>query len=274
MNQMMAADLVSLAGQYTVARMLEREDFRKRYLNGRPIAIHEFLYPLLQGYDSVVLQADIELGGSDQKFNLLVGRELQKHYGQQPQVVITVPLLEGLDGVQKMSKSLGNDIGVMEPPEEMFGKLMSISDDLMWRYVELLSVESSTNIQAWRKQVAEGANPRDIKLRFAGEVVERFHDRKAAETARESFIARFRQGVLPEHMPAVQLTAPGGELPIANLLKQAGLVSSTSEGLRMVAQGAVRINGERIESKEFKLAGGATYICQVGKRRFARVSVI
>jgi tyrosyl-tRNA synthetase len=200
------------------------------------------------------LQADIELGGSDQKFNLLVGRELQKHYGQQPQVVITVPLLEGLDGVQKMSKSLGNDIGVMDPPEEMFGKLMSISDDLMWRYVELLSVESSTNIQAWRKQVAEGANPRDIKLRFAGEVVE--------------------QGVLPEHMPAVQLTAPAGELPIANLLKQAGLVSSTSEGLRMVAQGAVRINGERIESKEFKLAGGATYICQVGKRRFARVSII
>jgi tyrosyl-tRNA synthetase len=273
MDKMSAVDMMHLAAQYTVARMLERDDFHKRYVNGQPIAIHEFLYPMVQGYDSVALRADVELGGTDQKFNLLVGRELQKHYGQPPQVVITMPLLEGLDGVQKMSKSLGNYIGITEPPDAMFGKLMSISDDLMWRYLELLSFEPVATIKAWRREVNEGANPRDIKLRLAGEIVERFHNRKAAERARDNFIARFQQGLLPKDIPTVQLTAPGG-LPLANLLKEAGLVASTSEALRMITQGAVRIEGERIEDKKLRIAVGTTHIYRVGKRRFARVSVI
>jgi tyrosyl-tRNA synthetase len=273
MDKMSAVDMMHLAAQYTVARMLERDDFHKRYVNGQPIAIHEFLYPMVQGYDSVALRADVELGGTDQKFNLLVGRELQKHYGQPPQVVITMPLLEGLDGVQKMSKSLGNYIGITEPPDAMFGKLMSISDDLMWRYLELLSFEPVATIKAWRREVNEGANPRDIKLRLAGEIVERFHNRKAAKRARDNFIARFQQGLLPKDIPTVQLTAPGG-LPLANLLKEAGLVASTSEALRMITQGAVRIEGERIEDKKLRIAVGTTHIYCVGKRRFARVSVI
>jgi tyrosyl-tRNA synthetase len=273
MDKMSAVDMMHLAAQYTVARMLERDDFHKRYVNGQPIAIHEFLYPMVQGYDSVALRADVELGGTDQKFNLLVGRELQKHYGQPPQVVITMPLLEGLDGVQKMSKSLGNYIGITEPPDAMFGKLMSISDNLMWRYLELLSFEPVATIKAWRREVNEGANPRDIKLRLAGEIVERFHNRKAAERARDNFIARFQQGLLPKDIPTVQLTAPGG-LPLANLLKEAGLVASTSEALRMITQGAVRIEGERIEDKKLRIAVGTTHIYRVGKRRFARVSVI
>jgi tyrosyl-tRNA synthetase len=273
MDKMSAVDMMHLAAQYTVARMLERDDFHKRYVNGQPIAIHEFLYPMVQGYDSVALRADVELGGTDQKFNLLVGREVQKHYGQPPQVVITMPLLEGLDGVQKMSKSLGNYIGITEPPDAMFGKLMSISDDLMWRYLELLSFEPVATIKAWRREVNEGANPRDIKLRLAGEIVERFHNRKAAERARDNFIARFQQGLLPKDIPTVQLTAPGG-LPLANLLKEAGLVASTSEALRMITQGAVRIEGERIEDKKLRIAVGTTHIYRVGKRRFARVSVI
>jgi tyrosyl-tRNA synthetase len=274
MDKMSAADLVRLAAQHTVARMLERDDFQRRYERGQPIAIHEFLYPLIQGYDSVVLHADIELGGSDQKFNLLVGRELQKHHRQNPQVVITMPLLEGLDGVQKMSKSLGNYIGIAEPAGEMFGKLMSISDKLMWRYLALLSFEAAATIQAWRQQVAGGANPRDIKLRLAEEIVERFHNRKAAVRARDDFIARFQQGVVPENIPLVQLAAPGGTLPIANLLKQAGLVPSTSEALRMIAQGAVRIEGERVENKDLKIPVGTTHVYQIGRRRFARVSVV
>src|SRR5215212_2327665 len=273
MDKMSAVDMMHLAAQYTVARMLERDDFHKRYVNGQPIAIHEFLYPMVQGYDSVALRADVELGGTDQKFNLLVGRELQKHYGQPPQVVITMPLLEGLDGVQKMSKSLGNYVGITEPPDAMFGKLMSISDDLMWRYLELLSFEPAATIKAWRREVNEGANPRNIKLRLAEEIVERFHNRKAAERARDNFIARFQQGLLPKDIPTVQLTAPGG-LPLANLLKEAGLVASTSEALRMITQGAVHIEGERIEDKKLRIAVGTTHIYRVGKRRFARVSLI
>jgi tyrosyl-tRNA synthetase len=274
MDQMKAADLVHLTAQHTVARMLERDDFRKRYLNGQPIAIHEFLYPLIQGYDSVALRADVELGGTDQKFNLLVGRELQKHYGQRPQVIIMMPLLEGLDGTQKMSKSSGNYIGITEPPDEMFGKLMSISDELMWRYLELLSFEPAATIRAWRQEVADGVNPRDIKLRLAGEIVERFHDRKAALGARDNFIARFQQRLMPDDIRAIELAAPDGGLPIANLLKQAGLVPSTSEALRLIAQGAVRIQGQRIEDRDLKIHAGATYVYQVGKRRFARVSVV
>lgn len=274
MNKMSAADMVHLAAQHTVARMLERDDFHNRYAAGQPIAIHEFLYPLVQGYDSVVLKADIELGGTDQKFNLLVGRELQRHAGQPSQVVITMPLLEGLDGVQKMSKSLGNYIAITESPDDMYGKLMSISDDLMWRYSELLSFEPAATILAWRREVNEGANPRDIKMRLAGEIVGRFHDCNAAQRARDNFIARFRQGLLPSDIPSTQLTASGGELPLANLLKEAGLVASTSEAFRMIAQGAVRIEGERVENKGLRIAAGTTHTYQVGKRRIARVSVV
>jgi tyrosyl-tRNA synthetase len=274
MNKVSAAELVRLAAQHTVARMLERDDFHKRYVSGQPIGIHEFLYPLVQGYDSVVLRADVELGGSDQKFNLLVGRELQKRYRQPPQVVITMPLLEGLDGVQKMSKSLGNYIGITEPPDDMFGKLMSISDELMWRYLELLSFEPAATIQTWRQEVVAGSNPRDVKLRLASEIVERFYDYKTAVRAREQFIARFQQRSTPDTMPSVQLTAPEGGLPIANLLQQAGLVPSTSEALRMIRQGAVRIQGERMQDRGLRLPKGSCQIVQVGKRRFARVSVI
>lgn len=273
MGEMRAADLIELAAKHTVARMLERDDFQKRYSSGQPIAIHEFLYPLIQGYDSVALQADIELGGTDQKFNLLVGRELQKAYGQEPQVVLTMPILEGLDGVQKMSKSLGNYVGINEPPDDMFGKLMSISDELMWRYLDLLSFESQETIAGWKRQVDEGLNPRDVKYRLAEEIVARFHGRAAAERARENFIARFRQGALPENLPEIHLSAQGGRLPIANLLKEAGLTASTSEALRLIQQGAVRIDGVRIEDRTLEIRSGASHVVQVGKRRVAKVSV-
>jgi tyrosyl-tRNA synthetase len=252
--------------------MLERDDFHKRYVGGQPIAIHEFLYPLVQGYDSVVLRADVELGGTDQKFNLLVGRELQKHYGQPPQVVLTMPLLEGLDGVQKMSKSLGNAIGISDAPDDMFGKLMSISDDLMWRYLELLSFQPMPTITAWKKEVSHGLNPRDVKVKLAKEMVARFHHPAAAERAEQNFVARFQQGVLPEDMPEIHLTAKA-DMPIANFLKEAGLTASTSDSLRMLSQGAVRIDGERVEDRTLQIAPGVSYIVQVGKRRIARVTL-
>jgi tyrosyl-tRNA synthetase len=271
MGEMSAADMIQLAARYTVARMLERDDFQKRYSSGQPIAIHEFLYPLVQGYDSVALKADVELGGTDQKFNLLVGRELQKHYGQPPQVVLTMPILEGLDGVQKMSKSLGNYIGIAEAPDEMFGKLMSISDQLMWRYFELLSFRPMQEIEGFRAQVAQGANPRDIKFLLGEELVERFHGAGAASQVRSRFIERFQMGLIPDDIPAVTVAAPAGGLPLPNLLKEAGLVASTSDGMRMIRQGAVRRDGERIEDPAVRIEAGSEAVYQVGKRRFARV---
>jgi len=273
MGEMGAAELVQVAAHYTVARMLERDDFHKRYSSGQSIAIHEFLYPLIQGYDSVAIRADIELGGTDQKFNLLVGRELQKHYGQKPQVVLTLPILEGLDGVQKMSKSLGNYIGITEPPDEMFGKLMSISDALMWRYFELLSFRSLDEIEALRREVAAGRNPRDVKFELALEIVARFHDQAAARRAQAAFVARFQKGAMPEDMPELTLPAGDGGLPIANLLKAAGLTASTSEALRMLRQGAVRVDGQRVEDRGLVFPAGETHVFQVGKRRFARVTL-
>jgi len=274
MGKLSAVDLIQLASRYTVARMLERDDFHKRYTGNQPIAIHEFLYPLVQGYDSVELKADVELGGTDQKFNLLVGRELQKQMGQASQVVLTMPLLEGLDGVQKMSKSLGNYVGIQEPPAEMFGKLMSISDELMWRYFELLSFRSMADITAIRQQVDAGGNPRDAKFTLAEELVDRFHGAGAGIQAREHFIAQFQRGALPEEMPSVTLkAADAAGLPIANALREAGLTSSTSEALRMIKQGAVRIDGERIENADLRLAPGDSHILQVGRRRFAKAAI-
>lgn len=274
MGAMRAADLVQLAARHTVARMLERDDFSKRFKSGQSIAIHEFLYPLIQGYDSVALEADIELGGTDQKFNLLVGRQLQEAYGQEPQVVITLPLLEGLDGVRKMSKSLGNYIGITDSPQDMFGKLMSISDELMWRYLELLSMRPLSELEAWRRAVAAGENPRDVKFRLAVELVTRFHDESAARRAQDAFIARFRKGAMPDDMPHITLSPrEGGALPIANLLKDAKLVASTSDALRLIGQGAVRVDEERIEDRALAFESGTTHIYQVGKRRFARVTV-
>jgi tyrosyl-tRNA synthetase len=276
MNEMRAADLIQLAARHTVARMLERDDFSKRYAAGQPIAIHEFLYPLIQGYDSVAMRADVELGGTDQKFNLLVGRQLQEAYGQEPQVVITMPILEGLDGVQKMSKSLGNYIGVDEPPAEQFGKVMSVSDTLMWRYYELLSLDTPPAEQARLREQAERGetNPRDCKVRLALELVGRFHGPAAAKAALEDFERRFRRGEMPEEMPEVRVPAPQGRVAIANLLRAADLASSTSEAIRMIRQGAVRIDGERIEDTHLELPAGSTHVYQVGKRRFARVSVV
>jgi len=271
MGEMRAADLVALAAKHTVARMLERDDFHKRYNGGQPIAIHEFLYPLIQGYDSVAMKADIELGGTDQKFNLLVGRELQKHYGQAPQVVLTMPILEGLDGVQKMSKSLGNYIGIHEAPSEMFGKLMSVSDDLMWRYIELLSFESLATVEKWKQEVAGGRNPRDIKVQFAQEIVARFHDQAAAVSALADFEARFKQGAMPDEMPEVSLASG---LTIVQVLKQAGLTPSTSEATRMIDQGGVKLNGEKISDKSLVLQPGAPLVLQVGKRKFARITIL
>ena len=273
MGAMDAAGLVKLASHHTVARMLERDDFRKRYEGGQPISIHEFLYPIVQGYDSVALKADIELGGTDQKFNLLVGRQLQQDYGQDPQVVMTTPLLEGLDGVQKMSKSLGNYVGITDAPGEMFGKLMSISDDLMWRYFEVLSFRSLDDIAGLRQRVAGGMNPRDAKFELAEEIVARFHDAAAADAAKQEFISRFREGAMPEDMPEVTLASEGGTLGLARLLKSAGLVSSTSEAFRMIKQGAVRIDGERVEDRALTIDAGSTNVYQVGRRRFARVSL-
>ena len=273
MGELRASDLIGLAAKHTVARMLERDDFSKRFKAGQPIAIHEFLYPLVQGYDSVALKADIELGGTDQKFNLLVGRQLQEAFGQDPQVVITLPILEGLDGAQKMSKSLGNYIAIADPPEEMFGKLMSISDDLMWRYFELLSFRPASEVDDWRDAAAAGANPRDIKFRLAEELVDRFHGPRQAQRALDAFVARFQRGALPDNIPEIDAPTGGAGLLIANLLRNAGLASSTSEAIRLIGQGAVRIDGERLEDPRLHCAPGTTHTYQVGKRRFARVKV-
>ncbi len=273
MGDMSAADLIQLAAKHTVARMLERDDFSKRYSGGQPIAIHEFLYPLIQGYDSVAMKADVELGGTDQKFNLLVGRELQKHYGLEPQVVLTMPILEGLDGVQKMSKSLNNYIGIADAPNDMFGKLLSVSDELMWRYIELLSFEPLDVVRQWKRDVEGGRNPRDIKVTFAQEIIARFHDRAAAEAALADFEARFRQGAIPDDIPEVTLEVPAEGLPVLQLLKLAGLVPSTSEAMRQIAGGGVRLDGEKISDKGLVIAKGSTVVAQVGKRKFARVTL-
>jgi len=272
-DPMSAADLIRLAAKHTVARMLERDDFGRRYRAGQPIAIHEFLYPLVQGYDSVALRADIELGGTDQKFNLLVGRELQKHYGQSPQCILTMPLLEGLDGVNKMSKSLGNYVGINEPPQEIFGKLMSISDELMWRYIELLSFEPMSVVQKWKEEIANGRNPRDIKVTFAQEIVSRFHSHAAAEAALADFEARFRRHEVPEDIPEHRIPTEGEPVLLTQVLKRVGLTASTGEAMRMIDQGGVRVNGEKISDKTLKLAPRETVILQVGKRKFARVSL-
>jgi tyrosyl-tRNA synthetase len=273
MDKMGAADVVRLAARYNVARMLERDDFSKRYRNGQAIAIHEFLYPLVQGYDSVALKADLELGGTDQKFNLLVGRELQKDYGQRPQCVLTMPLLEGLDGVNKMSKSLGNYVAITDAPNEMFGKLMSVSDALMWRYIELLSFEPLDTIRGWRETVEAGRNPRDIKVTFAQEIVARFHTRAAAERALTDFESRFKQGEIPADIPEVRVSADAADIAIAQVLKAAGLTASTSEAMRMVDQGGVKLDGEKVGDRNLRLKRGETVVLQVGKRKFARVTV-
>jgi tyrosyl-tRNA synthetase len=265
-----AEGMIRLASRYTVARLLERDDFSKRFRNNQPIAVHELLYPLMQGYDSVAMKADVELGGTDQKFNLLVGRELQKDAGQEPQCVLTMPLLEGLDGKEKMSKSLGNYVGIAEPPQEMFGKLMSISDTLMWRYFELLSFQPISTLERWRKEIA---NPRDIKVRLAKEIVARFHGGPAADAAEADFEQRFRHGALPENMPEVTVQAPAEGLGIAQLLKAAQLVPSTSEAQRAIEQGGVKIDGERITDRALRLLPGKTLTVQVGKRKFARVKI-
>ena len=268
-----AAGMIELAAKYTVARMLERDDFAKRYKSQQPIAVHEFLYPLVQGYDSVALEADVELGGTDQKFNLLVGRSLQADYGQEPQVVLTMPLLEGTDGVQKMSKSLGNYIGIHEPAADIFGKLMSISDELMWRYFELLSKRPLSDIRKLRKSVEEGRNPRDVKFELAAELVDTYHGRGAGEAERETFIARFREGALPEKIPETIVYCEGETAKLANVLKDAGLAASASAAYRLIDQGAVRLDGERIESRDIVLYPDATHLLQSGKRGFARVTI-
>ncbi|HJV11973.1 MAG TPA: tyrosine--tRNA ligase [Burkholderiales bacterium] len=263
-----AEGIIRLAAKYTVSQLLERDDFSKRFATEKPIALHELLYPLMQGYDSVAMKADVELGGTDQKFNLLVGRELQKQYGQEPQCILTMPLLEGLDGKEKMSKSLGNYVGIAEPPQEIFGKLMSISDDLMWRYVELLSFEPPATIAQWKKD-----HPREVKARFAKEIVARFHSREAATRAEEDFESRFREGEMPSEMPELRLSAPAGGIAIVQLLKLANLTPSTSEAQRMIEQGGVKLDGERVSDKALKIPAGRTVIAQVGKRKFARITV-
>jgi tyrosyl-tRNA synthetase len=273
MGSMDAAGLIKLAARHTVARMLERDDFSKRYRNNQSISIHEFLYPLVQGYDSVALKADVELGGTDQKFNLLVGRQLQQDYGQDPQIVMTTPLLEGLDGVQKMSKSLDNYIGITDAPGEMFGKIMSISDDLMWRYFEVLSFRTLDDINRLKKAVDDGMNPRDAKFELGQEIVARFHSDAAAESARQEFIARFQKGAMPDEIPDKALDSQDGKLGIAHLLRDAGLVSSTSEAFRMIKQGAVKIDGERVGDRGLEIEAGSTHVYQVGKRKFARVTL-
>ena len=272
-SPMTATGLIELAAKYTVARMLERDDFSKRYKSGQPIAVHEFLYPLVQGYDSVALEADVELGGTDQKFNLLVGRQLQPDYGQEPQVVLTMPLLEGTDGVQKMSKSLGNYIGVHESPTDMFGKLMSISDELMWRYFELLSARPLSEIRKLRVSVTEGRNPRDVKFELGVEIVDRFHGVGAGNAEREKFIARFRDGAIPENIAETPIYCTGDTAKLANVLKDLGLAASASAAYRLIEQGAVRIDGERVESRDTALAAGASYLLQAGKRGIARVTL-
>ncbi len=274
MDQFNAADLVKLAATHTVARMLERDDFDKRYRSNQPIAIHEFLYPLIQGYDSVALKADLELGGTDQKFNLLMGRELQRHYGQSPQCILTMPLLEGLDGVQKMSKSLNNYVGINEAPTEIFGKLMSISDTLMWRYLGLLSFESLETLQQWRKEVEEGRNPRDIKVRLALEIVTRFHGKFQGDKALTDFEARFTRGALPDELPEKTFYITGNAIQISQLLKLAELTASTSEALRMIEQGGVKLDGEKVNDKTTTIPLNATVIIQIGKRKFAKVTLL
>ena len=273
MSAMGAAGMIQLAAKHTVARMLERDDFSKRYKSGQAIAIHEFLYPLVQGYDSVALKADVELGGTDQKFNLLVGRQLQEAYGQEPQVVLTMPLLEGLDGANKMSKSLGNYIGIAEPADQMFGKLMSISDDLMWRWYDLLSFRANAEIERLQRACAGGANPRDAKFELGVEIVDRFHGTGAGSRARDEFIARFQQGALPGDVAEVTLQVDAGGMGLAHVLKGAQLVSSTSEAMRQVKQGAVRVDGERVEDAARRFTAGKTHVFQVGKRRLARVTL-
>ncbi len=268
-----AAGMIKLAAQHTVARMLERDDFSKRYAGGQAIAIHEFLYPLCQGYDSVAMKADVELGGTDQKFNLLVGRELQKHYGQTPQCILMMPLLEGLDGVNKMSKSLGNYIGINEPAREIFGKVMSISDELMWRYFDLLSFRPLSEVADLKQEVAEGRNPRDVKVSLAQEIVACFHSQKAAEEASSEFDARFRQGALPDDMPQISIANDGASLPLVQVLKLAGLTASTSESLRMIEQGGVRADGEKVTDKTILIEVGKSVVLQVGKRKFAKITV-
>lgn len=274
MSKLSSADMIKLAATHTVARMLERDDFDKRYTSGQAIAIHEFLYPLIQGYDSVCMQADVELGGTDQKFNLLMGRELQKHFGQKPQIVMTLPLLPGLDGVKKMSKSTGNYIGIDESADEIFGKVMSISDETMWLWFELVSFKSIEEIKTLRDAVAEGANPRDVKFQLAEEIVERFHGKSDAKKAHENFIARFQKGKMPDEMPEVELEVGDNGMPIANIIKNSGLTQSTSEALRLIKQGGVRIDGEKVDDKSLQLQANTTFILQVGKRRFAKVNLI
>lgn len=274
MGELGAAGMIKLASRQTVARMLERDDFKKRFANNQSISIHEFLYPLVQGWDSVALQADVEMGGTDQRFNLLMGRELQKEEGMRPQTVMMVPLLEGLDGVQKMSKSLGNYVGITDAPSEMFGKIMSISDDLMWRYYHLLSFKPLSEIQQLKQDVAAGANPRDVKILLAKEIIARFHDEAAAEAAHQDFIQRFSKNALPDDIPEVVVSTDTASMPIANLLKEAGLVDSTSEAIRMIKQGAVKLNGEhKIDDTKLEIAAGSSEIYQVGKRKFAKVSL-
>jgi len=274
MNQFSAADLIRLASTHTVARMLERDDFHKRYQSQQAIAIHEFLYPLVQGYDSVALQADIELGGTDQKFNLLMGRELQKHFGQKSQVILTMPLLEGLDGVKKMSKSLNNYIGINEPPNEMFGKVMSVSDELMWRYYQLLSFKPQQEIAALKKSVEQGANPRDIKIALAKELIARFHSEALADLAEQDFINRFQQNKIPDELPEHELVVDDEGLPLSLVLKNTGLTASTSEAMRMMKQGAVKIDGQKVEASNPQLHRGESFVLQVGKRRFAKVNLV
>ena len=273
MSGMSSAELIQLAANHTVARMLERDDFNKRYKGGQPIAIHEFLYPLIQGYDSVAMKADVELGGTDQKFNLLVGRQLQEVYGQKPQVVMTMPILEGLDGVQKMSKSLNNYIGIADSADEMFGKLMSISDELMWRYFELLSFRSMTEIESWKKECEQGANPRTCKVKLAQEIVDRFHKPGASEKALENFEARFKRGEIPDDIEEIMLQALDNGYPIANLLKDSGLTASTSDALRMIKQGAVKIDGEKVSDAKLVMPVNTRHVYQIGKRKFARVEI-
>ena len=273
MDKLSSAEMIKLAAKYNVARMLERDDFGKRYRSGQSIAIHEFLYPLVQGYDSVALRSDLELGGTDQKFNLLVGRELQKDYGQSAQCILTMPLLEGLDGINKMSKSLGNYVGIAESPEQIFGKLMSISDDLMWRYIELLSFESLATIRKWKQDVETGRNPRDIKVTFAQEIVARFHNPAAAQKALADFEARFKQGEIPEDLVEIPLATGAEPILLYQVLKQAGLTASTSEAMRMIEQGGVRVDGQKVSDKALKLPPGGPYVLQVGKRKFAKVTL-
>lgn len=273
MEKLGAAGMLKLASRQTVARMMERDDFKKRYNGGQAIAIHEFMYPLVQGWDSVALEADVELGGTDQKFNLLMGRELQKSEGQRPQTVLMMPLLEGLDGVQKMSKSLNNYIGITDAPNDMFGKIMSISDDLMWRYYELLSFKPLDVINGYKESIAAGSNPRDVKIDLAKELIERFHDQAAAEAAHQEFINRFQKGAVPDDIAEVEVISDNGEIAIANLLKDAGLVASTSEAMRMIKQGAAKIEGEKVVDNKLVISAGTSAIYQVGKRKFAKVSV-